>query len=138
MQSAFVRSKRFCKVHRKLLVMKTFFGSPYSERRSYEFNAILRPSVCNTIYARLVLYFILIFSVKVGSNKKIKSDGVCFLKKILLCIKWSKWDILGPKINIFKLFSKSCSLSFFDLYLMIGTKNWRKVTVLKFRGKLLS
>ena len=126
MQSAFVRSKRFCKVHRKLLVMKTFFGSPYSERRSYEFNAILRPSVCNTIYARLVLYFILIFSVKVGSNK------------ILLCIKWSKWDILGPKINIFKLFSKSCSLSFFDLYLMIGTKNWRKVTVLKFRGKLLS
>ena len=48
----------------------------------------------------------------------VKVAGVDFLRKFLLCLKWDKWIIFGPKIS-----------TFLKLYLMTTTKKWLKVTV---------
>ena len=52
-----------------------------------------------------------------------------FPGKFLLCPKWGKWAILGPKINVFEFFSKSDHYTLLKLYSVTGIREWLKVTV---------
>ena len=51
-----------------------------------------------------------------------------FSGKCLLRPKWGKWGDLGPKIDIFEVFSKSVCY----IFLMADTKEWVKLRVLDF------
>ena len=46
------------------------------------------------------------FCTKLGFDKH-KSHDAHIFKKCLFCLKWNKWGILRPKINILELCSKS-------------------------------
>ena len=63
----------------------------------------------------------------------LKSDCFMFLRKFVIC-KCVKWDIFGPKFNIFELFFKSDHYIFLKLYLMTGIKRSVDVMVLEFSG----
>ena len=67
-----------------------------------------------------------------------KSDSFGLLKKILNMPKMDVWVTFRPKVNTFKLFSKSEHWIFLKLYLITGIKNyWFKVTVLIITKKFL-
>ena len=112
---------------RVIVKSRSSYWKPNSTRKSYEFSSV-HPSVCRcfslsirlpirfsvTVFSVLVHYSLLCFIMRLAFNKHVKIREPLSLEKFVLCLKWGKWDICGPKINIFELSSKLLIGSFWN------------------------
>ena len=80
------------------------YHSLIGPKGSYDFSfvrSLVRPSVCSSVFRGLAYcYFRLIFCMELGSNKHIKLTNLMYSGKFLICLKWGKWIIFGPKIYL--------------------------------------
>ena len=91
-------------------------------------HTFVRPYICNAVFSGLAHYFFLIFCMKLRFNKYLKVTEPIFWGKLLLCPKWGKWGIFGPKINIFGIFSKSVHYFFLIFCMKLKLNKHFKVT----------